>query len=85
MNTTSAPDAKKLKALLLRSRLKYMAVWDLIQKNKSNLDFLDLFGENTEDLLLWLEATKCGLDDLEIDYVNQNALVKSCTQSGFQK
>ena len=62
-----------------------MAVWDLIQKNKSNPDFLDLLGENTDNFLLLLEVTKCRLEDLDIDYVDQIAMVKSCTQSGFQK
>ena len=41
-----------------------MAVQDLICKNESNPDFLDLFGENAEDLLLWLEVTECELKDL---------------------
>ena len=48
-NTTSALDAKKLKALLLRSSLKEMAIRDLIQKHKSNSDFLDSFRINTVD------------------------------------
>ena len=46
---------------------------------------MDLFGFNAEDLLLWLEVTECKLEDLKIDYVDQIAMVKSCTQSGFQK
>ena len=79
-NTTGALDANKLKASLLSSRLKDMAVQDLIWKNESNPDFLDLFGENGEDLLMWLEVTECRLKDLKIDYVNQIAMVKSCTQ-----
>ena len=84
-NTTSAPDTKNLKASLVRSRLKDMTVWDLICRNESNPDFLDLFGENAEDILLLLEVTECKLEDLKIDYVDQIAMVKSCTQSGFQK
>ena len=62
-----------------------MTIRDIIRKNESNLDFSDLFGENAEDLLLWLEVTKCKLKDLEIKYVNQIASIKSCTQTGFQK
>ena len=45
----------------MRSRLKDMAVWDLISKNEFNPDFLYLFGENAEDLFLWLEVTECKL------------------------
>ena len=41
-NTTSALDAKKLKASLLRSRLKDMAIQDIIHNHESNPDFLDL-------------------------------------------
>ena len=53
-NTTSAPDAKKLKASLLRTRLKDMAIRDIICNNGTGPDFLDLFGANAEDLLLWM-------------------------------
>ena len=84
-NTTSALDAKKLKASLLRTRLKDMAIRDIMRNNESNPDFLDLFGANAEDLLLWLEVTECELKDLEIEYVNQITSIKSCTQLGFQK
>ena len=84
-NTTSAPDAKKLKASLLRTRLKDMAIRDIIHSNGTDPDFLDLFGANAEDLLLWLEVTECELKDLETEYVNQMARIKSCTQLGFQK
>ena len=53
-----------------------MAVQDLILNNESNPDFLDLFGDNAEDLFLWLEVTECKLEDLEIDYVDQIAMVE---------
>ena len=38
-----------------------------------------------EDLLLWLEETVFKFKDLEVDYVKQISVIKSCTQSGFQK
>ena len=70
-DSISLPDALELKASKLGVRLKEMDVQNLIQKNESNPDFLDSFRANTEDLLLWLEDTKCKLEDLEFDYAKE--------------
>ena len=51
----------------------------------SDPNFLDHFGTNADDLILWMEETERQLRDLEFKYMDQVAVRKSCTQSGFQK
>ena len=56
-----------------------------MQKFESDPNFLDHFGDNPEDLMLWMEEMKEVIQELEYKYQDQIYLHKSCTQSGFQK
>ena len=42
-------------------------------------------GANADNLMLWMEETEQVIQDLEFKYMDQIAVRKSCTQSGFQK
>ena len=63
-DTTSTQDAKKFKASILRVKLKDMVIRDILGNNGTYPDFLDIYRTNAEDLLIWLEVTKCELADL---------------------
>ena len=54
-----------------------MAIRDIIHNNGTDPDILDIYGTNAEDLLIWLEVTECELEDLEIEFTDQIARVKS--------
>ena len=73
-NTTSAPDAKKLKDSLLRGKLKDLVIRDTINCYGTDLDFLDNFGINAEDLQIWLEDHEEAVGNLEFAYDSLSVL-----------
>ena len=56
-----------------------------MEKYKSDPNFLDHFSANADDLILGMKETEDQLGKLELMYLNQILVRKSCTQSGFQK
>ena len=65
--------------------MQKLGVEQIIQKYDSGPDFLDYFGANLDNLLLWFKDTESIIQDIEDKYLDQIAVKKSCTQSGFQK
>ena len=75
------PDTLKLKVSMLKQDLKDLEVNKIMEKYKSDPNFLDHFGANTDDLMLWMEETELQLRELELIYLDQIAVRKSFTQS----
>ena len=73
------PDTLKSKASILQEDLKDLGVLKIVEKYESDPNFLDQFGADADNLMLWMEETECQLRELEFMYLDQIAVRKSCT------
>merc|ERR1712105_84951 len=85
INPVGQPDTLKARASQLSDDLAKLEVQQIILKYGSDPNFLDSFGDNPDDLLLWMEEAERIISELEFKYLEQVNVRNSCTKTGFQK
>ena len=79
------PDTFHQKALDLKQDLKDLDIKYIIEQNEQDMEFLEWYREDLDDLVIWDKSTEAKIKNLGYKFSNQISLDKKNKKSCFKK